>query len=156
MKQRILKVRAGVRYFKDAEICNKDQVWYKDDPNNPSIPCVDVDENGEHIWCPEIDPNLGKILNWEEGWEADIHYKVCDGCEIDYYEEGKKICDNDGEYYVPNFLCPGGEGYGDYMIMKIDQSGMIQDWDIKQFNGWVKRHAAVVYIPGLIDKNELT
>lgn len=155
MKQRILKVRAGVRYFEDTDVCYNNQDWHGDDPDNPSIPCVEVDENGEHIWCPEIDPNTGKILNWKEGWEADTHYKVCDECEIDYYEEGKKICDNDGEYYVPNFLCPGGEGYGDYMIMKIDQSGMIQDWDIKQFNGWVKRHATV-YIPGLIDKNELT
>lgn len=147
MKYRIVKVKAGVRYFEDANVKSPISSWYEDEPDSPTIPCV-VDE----CWCPEIDPNTGKILNWTEGWEAQIHYKVCDDCEIEYYEEGEKICNNDGEYYVPEFLSPKENGYGDYMIMDIDSSGQIQDWSIQDFNDWVRRNAVRTIIPGLIEQ----
>lgn len=32
-------------------------------------------------------------------------------------------------YYVPNdILCVGDNGYGDYIIFKIDETGMIPGW----------------------------
>ncbi|MBF1490742.1 MAG: hypothetical protein HXN77_09620, partial [Prevotella pallens] len=30
--------------------------------------------------------------------------------------------------YVPEVLCPKGEGYGDYIIMTVDKDGFIKDW----------------------------
>jgi hypothetical protein len=30
--------------------------------------------------------------------------------------------------YVPNTLCPDGNGYGDYIKMTIDAEGLIQNW----------------------------
>lgn len=37
--------------------------------------------------------------------------------------------------YVPDTLCPKESGYGDYIIMDIDENGMISDWnfEIKDF-----------------------
>lgn len=53
-------------------------------------------------------------------------------------EKGKKICDNESYGYVPDFLCPNGEGYGDYMIMEIDGGGFISHWKKELFERWVK------------------
>lgn len=38
--------------------------------------------------------------------------------------------------YVPNALSPKGNGYGDYIIMCIDEDGKIEDWeaDFEDFN----------------------
>lgn len=34
-----------------------------------------------------------------------------------------------GESYVPEFLCPNENGYGDYAIFDVDADGFIKDWD---------------------------
>lgn len=38
----------------------------------------------------------------------------------------------DGDGYVPDFLCPKSEGYGDYIIMDIDSNGFIKNWDMNK------------------------
>ncbi len=30
--------------------------------------------------------------------------------------------------YVPSIMCPEGNGYGDYVIMKVDAEGRIANW----------------------------
>jgi len=30
--------------------------------------------------------------------------------------------------YVPDIMCPGDEGYGDYIIMTVNESGVIEGW----------------------------
>ena len=32
--------------------------------------------------------------------------------------------------YVPRIMCPEGSGYGDYVIMNIDENGKIDKWKI--------------------------
>ncbi len=114
-----LTVKAGVRYWEDTEI-NGEQ----DSDNGDNIPCK---KGG--LWRPEIDIDSGRILNWEIGKNAKVHYKVSDCC-------GWEIRDNDGNIvvsqedgYVPDSLCPEENGYGDYIIMDIDENGMIDKWD---------------------------
>ena len=53
--------------------------------------------------------------------------------------DGNKIFDNEEACcgYVPECLCPSGEGWGDYMIMHIDENGQIADWDIKKANSYI-------------------
>lgn len=116
------------RYWEDAWING-----VEDDAENPKMPCV---EKVEHFcyktprlaWCPVIDLDLGLIMNWPQGETASIHYKSCD-------ENVIRIIDADGnvvkEYcgYVPQFLYPKENGYGDYVIMDIDQNGYIRDFD---------------------------
>ena len=69
------------------------------------------------------------------GTTADIHYKVCDDGVYTLLDEGgAKIVAKDG--YVPDIMCPEGEGYGDYIIMKIDGKGNIANWNpmLGEFN----------------------
>lgn len=120
----MVKVVAHVRYWEDSEINGVD-----DDNNNPKMPCVTgiYDRSGRRFWCPFIDVETGRIINWEKGVEASIHYKVCDECGLTIMK-GDTVLYED-EDYVPEFLCPKEEGYGDYIIMDIDGEGFIKNWD---------------------------
>ena len=83
------------------------------------------------MWCPEIDLKTGKILNWEEGKEADIHFKVCDQCSWSILgNEGEEVVSVENKY-VPSSLSPKENGYGDYIIMEIDKYGQIKNWKVE-------------------------
>lgn len=131
----IVKVVAHVRYWEDGEINGVD-----DDPGNPKMPCVTgIYDGSGWYWCPLIDVETGRIINWEKGVEASIHYKVCDECGLTIMK-GVNVLYED-EDYVPEFLCPKEEGYGDYIIMDIDGEGFIKDWrntDVIEFLNAVK------------------
>jgi hypothetical protein len=112
-----LLVEANVRYWEDATVNGVE------DENGDLIPCKVGD-----TWKPIIDLETGLITNWEKGKEANIHYKVCD--EGEYWlqdENGEKIVKAKG-YYVPDFLAIDDSGYGDYIIMKVDKEGKINNW----------------------------
>jgi hypothetical protein len=121
---RTLEVNAGVRYWKDATVNGVEDV------NGDLIPCRKGD-----MWNLLIDIDNGVIINWKQGVKADVHYKVCDAGS--YY-----LRDDDGnaalsieDDYVPSILCPTESGYGDYIIMSIDENGKIDGWkvDISSF-----------------------
>ena len=122
-------IHAYVRYWEDGSINGKE-----DDNDNPSMPFADDD-----FWCPVIDLDNGKIVDWPSGITASIQYKVCDECEIDCVDdEGNVICTNDNNYYVPDFLCPKEKGYGDYIIMEVDENGFIKEYNKKDVVNWIK------------------
>lgn len=142
---KILKISAGVRYYEDATINGVDDISYEEQKQGiqPRVPCVVEDLNEKNIedkwkWCPEIDAETGVVLNWTKGVKANIHYKVCDECEIEYFVDGEFVCDNDGYFYCPDFLCPDDEGYGDYIIMTINEEGQIADWNLQDVDKWIK------------------
>lgn len=137
---RILKIDAGVRYWEDTEINGEIDIEDVNENIPPKMPCAKFIE-GEWRWCPEIDAETGKILNWEQGVYADVHYKVCDDCKIDYVKDGIVVCNNDDYYYCPDFLCPKEGGYGDYIIMDIDKNGQILDWNVEDVKNWVNGQA---------------
>jgi hypothetical protein len=111
-----LIVEAEVRYWEDATVNGED------DELGTKIPC----REGE-AWCPVIDIDGGLIINWTSGIKANIHYKVCDAGIYELQtNDNKLIIRKDG--YVPSCLSPGGNGYGDYIIMNIDENGMIKNW----------------------------
>ena len=112
----LIKVSAHVRYWEDTKVNGE-----YDDSNNPKMPCAD----GEY-WKPIIDAKTGQIINWTPGIVASTHYKVCDECEL-RIDKGNVTLFFD-EDYVPDFLCPKDEGYGDYIIMDINKDGFIKDW----------------------------
>lgn len=139
---KILKVKAGVRYFEDGEVNGGNDITYEAQEQGvkPLMPCV---EDGN--WCLDIDAETGVILNWPKGTTAHVHYKVCDCCGIEYFVDGNKVCDNESGKccgYVPEVLCPNGEGWGDYMIMDIDENGQIQNWKKKDLEKWVEEATA--------------
>lgn len=125
--KRIL-VKANVRYWEDSEVNGID------DLNGDLIPC----RQGEN-WCPIIDVDSGVIENWEKGKTASIHYKVCDGFLCEYLDD-----DNDAIYhydgYVPKFMCPKEDGYGNYIIMDISEDGTIANWDINAVKQAIETH----------------
>ncbi len=121
----ILKVSAGVRYWEDAEINGIEAL---EDGSN--TPCV-VDGRWELI----IDVNTGKILNWQQGTTAKVHYKICDdGIYILLDKNRNQIIQKDG--YVIDSLSINDNGYGDYIIIEIDENGFIKDFnlDISDFD----------------------
>ncbi|MDH7801304.1 MULTISPECIES: hypothetical protein [unclassified Rhizobium] len=114
---RYLKADCGVRYWEDAEVNG-----VEDEDGN--IPC----RNGDS-WQPVIDLNTGKIEGWPEGTTADLHYKVCDAGVYTLLDENREAVKQiDG--YVPKIMCPGGSGYGDYVIMKIGADGLIDNFNL--------------------------
>jgi len=120
-----LQVNANVRYWIDGQVNGE-----SDTESGDNVPCRD----GEN-WCPEIDIETGKILNWKPGTTAEIHYKVVDGCGWSLKDENGEAVLFAEDGYVPDTLSPKESGYGDYIIMDIDENGMIADWrfDIRDF-----------------------
>ena len=119
-----LKVSASVRYWEDAFVNGQE------DLEGALVPCRDG-----NCWCPLIDIRTGKILNWESGKTADVHYKVCDEGSYHLLNAQGNVIAEIIEDYVPDILCPKEEGYGDYIIMDIDENGVVQDWKI-DFSGF--------------------
>ena len=116
---KMLHVEAGVRYWEDATVNGVE------DTDGILIPCRDG-----YSWTPIIDLAKGKIINWQTGVAADIHYKVADaGIYILKDADDNEIARIENDY-VPDILCPEEEGYGDYIIMKVSADGQIQNWKI--------------------------
>lgn len=116
-----LQVNAGVRYWEDSTI-NR----VKDDCSVPQMPCV-VKKEMELRWMPLIDLDDGRIVNWKEGITANIHYKVCDDGEYELLDDEKNPLFTI-ESYVPSVLYPSECGFGDYIIMHVDENGYIKYW----------------------------
>lgn len=116
VEAKTVEVKAAARYWEDAVVNGEP------DEDGSRIPC----RQGE-MWCPIIDIDSGIITNWQKGVKADIHFKVCD--EGSYFvkdENGEVILKIENDY-VPNELIPGS--YGDYIIMTIDENGLIAEWN---------------------------
>lgn len=119
-----LIVSAGVRYWEDTKVNGLKDI------DGKFIPC-----RLEDRWHPIIDIDSGFIMNWERGKTADIHYKVCDDGNytlMDENQETIKIIDG----YVPKIMSPEENGYGDYIIMKVNEFGKILNWkcDLSDFS----------------------
>ena len=113
-----LLVKASVRYWNDSEINGEN-----DTEEGDNIPCKVGD-----LWSPEIEIETGRILNWKQGVKAEIHYKVCDCCGYELKDENGEVVLSVEDGYVPNTLAPKERGYGDYIIMDIDENGQIANW----------------------------
>lgn len=119
-----LSADVGVRYWEDTIVDGKEDV------DGSLIPCRVQDR-----WKPEIDLETGVIKNWKQGVVASIHYKICDDGTYQLSDfAGNVVKSIDG--YVPDIMCPKGEGFGDYIIMNVDASGKIDKWKVllKEFN----------------------
>lgn len=113
-----IEVSAEVLYWEDATVNGQE------DTNGTLIPL----RNG-NCWCPVIRLLDGMVLDWPVGTIADIQFKVCDAGEYWLLDENAQRIAKWGGFYVPDeFMCHGGEGYGDYIIMKIDADGVIKGW----------------------------
>jgi hypothetical protein len=115
---KFLKVEAGVRYWEDADVNDQS------DNEGDLMPFRSGD-----MWCPTIDLDSGVVVDWPRGTSAHIHYKVCDE-GVYTLLDGSLAPVRKIEGYVPKIMSPGGDGYGDYIIMDIDGDGAISDWRV--------------------------
>lgn len=132
-----LKVDAGVRYWDDADVNGKPDIdlFDSEGAGKPNMPCaVQVKEepnsniHSDHYrWQPLIEIDTGQIVNWEQGTTANVLYKVCDNFSCEILDENKDVITS-YEGFVPKIMCPADDGFGDYIIMDIDENGFIQGW----------------------------
>lgn len=135
-----LKVDACVRYWEDTEVNGVEDTDCEETDGSPTIPCAEYIGDKERIlrgskwrWRPVIAIDSGQIVNWRQGTVANVHYKVCDDFICDIVDEDDiAIASYDG--YVPDIMCPADDGYGDYIIMNIDENGFIGGWNKELIN----------------------
>lgn len=118
-----LEIQARVRYWEDSEVNGK-----KDTYGN-LIPC-----RSGNFWCPTINIETGQIQDWPEKTTAKIHYKVCDEGEYRIVKDGNMVAKWNGFYVPDRILAIGEHGYGDYIILEINEDGIIKDWKKPELN----------------------
>lgn len=109
-----LQIEACVRYWEDAEINGES----KEDGSN--VPFKDG-----RLWRPIIDIESGYIIDWPIGTFAIFHFKVCDAGIYHLLNDKHQVIASRFDNYVPEGVCHGDEGYGDYIIFKVDENGFI-------------------------------
>lgn len=114
MSAKYIKVSAPVRYWDDADI-NGDR-----SEGGELVPFKSGDN-----WEPVIDIENGIVLNWPSGISADFHFKVCDAGSYFLLNDDMNEVASILENYVPDGLCHGDSGYGDYIIFKVGHDGEI-------------------------------
>lgn len=117
-----LRVSANIRYWGDATLNGNED-------NDGEIPCRIGD-----LWEPIIELETGKIMNWNQDVTASVHYKICDAGRYQLIEaDGSIVKTIDG--YVPIMLSPKENNFGDYIIMNIDENGVIDGFkaDLSEF-----------------------
>ena len=112
----------GVRSYEDSELNG-----VEDDSTPPKMPCYDKEDKR---WKLTIDVDNGQITNWKKGNTAKIHYKVCDDGEYKIFDKNMIQIGKTIHSYVPKIFAIDDDGYGDYVIMTIDENGFISDWNI--------------------------
>lgn len=116
-----LDVEAGVRYWEDATVNGAEE-----DDDDPTI--YGAHQRSE--WRVRINLAEGRIEGWPADMAASIHYKVCD--EGEYWlsdADGKRLA-KWRDYYVPSeYLCHGGAGYGDYIVLDVEPGGLIKGYE---------------------------
>lgn len=110
---KFLQVEAGVRYWEDATVNGLD------DEEGNLIPCRKGDK-----WCPIIEIDTGKIINWEIGKAAEIHYKVCDDGKYIILDENKDHIKTLEDYVISDLTDDS-----DYIILNVSKDGIIEDWN---------------------------
>lgn len=123
---RYFRADVGPISFEDGEVNG-----FNDDDESPIIPCA---KDGR--WNILIDIYNGKVLNWTDGGEAveaKVYYKVCDdGIYTAYDNNMDEVFVL--EDYVPKIMAFDDEdyGWGDYMSLKINKEGFIENWPNKE------------------------
>lgn len=112
-----IKVEAHVRYWDDAYINGEP------DEAGDKTPFREGD-----LWCPVIRITDGVVEGWSAGVEADFHFKVCDAGTYHLLDSDKDVIASRHDDYVPNGLCHGDKGYGDYIIFAVDAEGSIKNY----------------------------
>lgn len=111
-----IRAQFNIRYFEDAELNGKEDT-------EGNMPLMDGS-----IWDIHVDVDTGRILSWPSDCTAKVHYKVCDAGTYSLLDENYGILEIFEGIYVPSIFYPGAHGYGDYVILNINEEGKIENW----------------------------
>jgi hypothetical protein len=120
-----IRLHSNIRYVEDAIVNGEN-----DDENNPRMPFIEKVNKDEVFWTIDIDANTGVVKNWPTGMTAQVHYKSCDENDISFFGLGGNLLREVHWCYVPDFLSIEDSGYGDYIIINIDENGKIHNWEL--------------------------
>lgn len=113
-KPKFLKIEAEVRYLEDATISGVES------ESGDAVPF-----KVGNYFCPLIDLDDGRVIDWPAGMVADFHFKVCDSGSYYLFNEDMIEVGSIIQNYVPSGVCHGDNGFGDYIIFSVDESGKI-------------------------------
>lgn len=97
-----------------------------DTPDGNNIPC-----KFGVTWCPVIEIDTGRIINWKKGTTASIHYKLPGALGYEVADEYEEIIVDTIVSSVPKTLSIGTNNYKNTIIMDIDENGVIANWNFK-------------------------
>ena len=118
-----VRVRAGVRNWGNSYVNGE-----RDDEYNPKMPLIQEIEGWKN-WVFDIDIKTGKIKDWPKGTTAKTSYKTCDDNTISFIGYNGKVL-REVDCYVPDFLAIEDCRYGDYICIKIDEDGKINNFKL--------------------------
>lgn len=120
-----IEIAAGVCYWEDSAFNGVEDI------DGTLVPFKKGND-----WCPIIELDSGKFVDWPAGTDAFIYYKVCDQGNYWLLDENKKrIAKWKGVYVPDDILCIGENGYGDYIIMSVNNQGGIENWKAPELDG---------------------
>lgn len=142
-----LKIDVGPRYWEDASIKFEDK--WEDDIDyleqkkgaTPKMPFAVKDETKtytEYRWQITIDLENAKILDWPQGVEARVFYKVCDDGTYYLLDADKNVLKK-VDCYVPDILSYIENGFGDYIDMKIDGDGNLVGYPKEKTDNYIQK-----------------
>ncbi|MDR2139564.1 MAG: hypothetical protein LBP50_08455 [Tannerella sp.] len=79
-------------------------------------------------WQASIDLDSWTIIDWPEGKTGEFYMKVCDEGFYTLLDGSGAVVLSIEEDYAPNGLIPPNDGFGDYVWLKIDGTGKIENW----------------------------
>ena len=130
-----LRIDVGPRYWEDASIKFEDK-WEDDieydkqeKGEKPKMPFAVKDESKTYTkyrWQITIDLENAKVLDWPQGVEARVFYKVCDDGTYYLLDADKNVL-KEVNCYVPDILAyiDVDDSFGDYIDMKFDGNGIL-------------------------------
>ena len=91
------------------------------------------------IWSGIINLKSHKLLNWKQEYgNLYLQAKVCDSGTYFLLDKDKKVICKIADY-VPNGLIPEADDCGDYIRLRINYDGTIENWSNKpDFSDFIK------------------
>ena len=108
------------------------------------------------MWSAMINLKTHKLLNWKQEYGS-LYFqaKVCDSGTYFLLDKDKKVICRIADY-VPNGLIPEADDCGDYIRLRINYDGMIENWPKEpDFSDFIENSGTVEKIDTSIEEEPI-